>query len=149
MTCSANDSLMENREISKPDMAKLSERKQSAGHSKFQRIGWILKIIEESLPGFFDLIECSQGDFDGAVDAMEKYSGLTEEESEYLLALISYQDRFEYAWRNMDEEEQDIAIRMDYKYWQNFWPGFEMVQIGALEYLKRQEASEPDSYSLG
>lgn len=134
MTSSANYSLMQNREISKPDLGEFNEGKQSAGRSKFQRIGWILKIIEESLPGFLDLIECSQADFDGAVDAMEKYSGLTEEESEYLLALTSHQDRFEYVWRLLDEEDREIAIKMDFKRWQNFWPGFETFQMRALQY---------------
>ncbi len=142
MKCGANHSLMESQESSQHDLGEFSERKQSAGHSKFQRIGWILKIIEESV-GCFDDLEGSLADFDGALEALEKYAGLGEDECEYLLALTTHQDRFEYVWRLLNEEEREIAIQMDYTQWQNFWPGFETFQMRALQYAPTGSLESP------
>lgn len=107
----------------------------SALKSQFQRIGWLFSI--------FDSVECKLEMFglrlenpEYAIEALKKYSELSEEDCEQLLTLKSVGDRFSFVWSRIDEDERKYALMMPFDGYNNFWPGFGAYQLGALQGAK-------------
>lgn len=115
-------SYMENQQLSEVTIYGQSEHSKSARISQFQRIGWILEIKKE-------VEVVTQEEYlvnpDYAEEALARIGGITQDEARMLLSKKGWREVFEYTWSILPQKERDMAIRMDYQFYDNYWPGFE------------------------
>lgn len=104
-----------------------SEEFKSVRISQFQCIGWLLGIFDDAQR----LIARSDGLLNPGYDqtALERVAGLSPDEATRLLALTTLSDRFEYVWDLIGEDEREVARVMDFRYYDNFWPGFDAYSL--------------------
>jgi hypothetical protein len=50
---------------------------------------------------------------------------LDEASADQLLNARDWRRRFETAWQQLDNNERDEALYLDYDFWDNYWPGFD------------------------
>ena len=104
-----------------------SEEFKSVRISQFQCIGWLLGIFDEAQR----LIARSDGLLNPGYDqeALERVAKLSPDEATRLLTLTTLNDRFEYVWDIIGEREREMARDMDFRYFDNFWPGFDAYSL--------------------
>lgn len=105
----------------------LSEEYRSVRISQFQCIGWLLSIFDSAQR----LIDRSDGLLNEGYDqeALVRVARLSPDQATQLLALTTLNDRFEYVWDIIGESERDVARVMDFRYFDNFWPGFDAYSL--------------------
>ena len=103
-----------------------SEEFRSVRISQFQCIGWLLGIFDDTrrLDRFDGLMNPGYDQ-----EALERVGGLLPDEAARLLALTTLRDRFEYVWGIISENERETARIMDFRYYDNFWPGFDAYSL--------------------
>lgn len=127
MSYCINVSHLERETIVSVEIMWQSEEFRSVRISQFQRIGWLLSI--------FDQAERLAAHTDGFInpeydqEALERVAGLAPEEATRLLTLKTINDRFEYVWDIIGEEEREVARVMDFRYFDNFWPCFDAYSL--------------------
>lgn len=99
-----------------------SQESRTARRCRFQAIGWILNIVDEADSKIDrDLL----ADPDYAKCALINLAIMHEESADELLAAKDWRRRFEIVWASLSDYERNEALRYDYDYWDNFWPGFD------------------------
>ncbi|RON51782.1 hypothetical protein [Pseudomonas frederiksbergensis] len=127
MSYCINFSHLEKETVVSVEIFGLSEEYRSVRISQFQCIGWLLSIFDTAQR----LIDRSDGLLNEGYDqeALERVAGLSPDQASQLLALTTLNDRFEYVWDIIGESERDEARVMDFRYFDNFWPGFDAYSL--------------------
>jgi hypothetical protein len=60
-----------------------------------------------------------------AKKALIRFAKLDEASADQLLNARDWRRRFETAWQQLDNNERDEALYLDYDFWDNYWPGFD------------------------
>jgi hypothetical protein len=123
----------------------LSQESRSARRCRFQTIGWILDIV--------DMVNAKVdprclADEEYAKKALIKFAKLDEASADQLLNSRDWRRRFETAWQQLNNDERDEALYLDYDYWDNYWPGFDSFNCTFRDYLvSRPSAPQAKSQS--
>lgn len=127
MSYCINFSHLEKETVVSVEIFGLSEEYRSVRISQFQCIGWLLSIFDTAQR----MIDRSDGLLNEGYDqeALERVARLSPEQASQLLALTTLKERFEYAWDIIGESERDVARVMDFRYFDNFWPGFDAYSL--------------------
>ncbi len=104
-----------------------SEEFRSVRISQFQCVGWLLGIFDSAQR----LIDRSDGLLNPGYDeeALVRVARLSPDQAIRLLALTTLNDRFEYVWDIIGESEREMARDMDFRDYDNFWPGFDAYSL--------------------
>ncbi|WP_027921764.1 hypothetical protein [Pseudomonas sp. URMO17WK12:I12] len=127
MSYCINVSHLERETVVSVEITGLSEEFRSVKISQFQCIGWLL--------GIFDHAERLAARTDGLInpeydqEALERVARLSPDEATRLLELKTLTDRFQYVWEIIGEHERKTAKIMDFRYYDNFWLGFEAYSL--------------------
>ena len=127
MSYCINVSHLERETLVSAKIIGLSEEFRSVKISQFQCIGWLL--------GIFDHAQHLAARYDGLMnpeyeqEALERVACLSPDEATRLLELKTLTDRFQYVWEIIGERERETAKIMDFRYFDNFWPGFEAYSL--------------------
>lgn len=126
MSYCINFSHLEKETVVSVEIFGLSEEYRSVRISQFQCIGWLLSIFDSAQR----LIDRSDGLLNEGYDqeALERVARLSPDQATQLLALTTL-DRFEYVWDIIGESGRDVARGMDFRYFDNFWPGFDVYSL--------------------
>lgn len=94
------------------------ERQESEELSKFQALGLLYHMLDSvvQLSREFEqsAISVARGIFGG--------EGWPSEVVDQLLAAQTWEDRMRAAWAAVDNEAREVALRLDYNTFQNYWP---------------------------
>lgn len=99
-----------------------SAESRSARRCRFQAIGWILHIVDQTES---KIDPRALVDPDYAKNALIEHAMMNEESAVKLLSDKDWRRRFETVWAQLDNQEHNQAMNYDYDYWDNFWPGFD------------------------
>lgn len=118
-------SYLEKETLAKVVIYNISEEFRSVRVSQFQCIGWLLGVfsLAREKIGNGELVNPEY-----EMEALFKYSGLNWEDCEHLLSLDTPKGRFDFVWSILDDEAKSVALNMDFRYFDNFWVGFESIQ---------------------
>ncbi|WP_201170834.1 hypothetical protein [Pseudomonas sp. S31] len=94
------------------------ERQESEELSKFQALGLLYHMLVSAIQLSQELgrstINVAQGIFGG--------EGWASEVVDRLLATQNWEERMRAAWAAVDNKAREVALRLDYNLFQNYWP---------------------------
>ncbi|AQW68229.1 hypothetical protein [Pseudomonas parafulva] len=97
------------------------ERQESEELSKFQALGLLYHMLDSAIQVSQELgqsaISVARGIFGG--------EGWASEVVDRLLAAQSWEERMRAAWAAVDNKAREVALRLDYNIFQNYWPNQE------------------------
>ncbi|WP_060613668.1 MULTISPECIES: hypothetical protein [Pseudomonas] len=91
---------------------------------RLQCIGWILHVVSQVE------VEVKQGAMwtnpEASVHALMKFADIPEHLARKLIVSDSTIEKFNLAWNHISDTEKNRAITINFDYFDNFWPGFQI-----------------------
>lgn len=108
---------------------------------RFQCIGWILDAVSQVE------VEVLNGAIwmnpEASVNALIKFPKIPEALAKNIISSNSKYERFNLAWNYITDEEKNSAITVNFDYYHNFWPNFQIyAKAFALHLVNTQHIDD-------
>ncbi|VVP42350.1 hypothetical protein PS900_04936 [Pseudomonas fluorescens] len=141
MTYSISVCINENSSSAFLNFERISEEFRIVRYCRFQCIGWVLSAVAQVE------VEVQNGatwvNPEESVKALMRFPKIPENLARKLIASDSQSEQFSLVWDFLSDAEKNEAITVNFDYFHNFWPGFQLyataisLQIANTQQLEK------------
>lgn len=141
MTYSIEVCINENSSAAFLNFERLSEEFRIVRYCRFQCIGWVLSAVAQVE------VEVQNGatwvNPEESLKALMRFPNIPEYLARKLIASGRRNEQFALVWEFLSDEEKNEAITVNFDYFHNFWPGFQLYATAfALQIANTQQLAE-------